>query len=180
MHIRLPHARRPVVAVFGGALFGAALVGAGPVVPGMWDRPACAETVMKAVSTEQPVAGTYNCFDRSLQTGLVSVGIDSDGAFATRVGQNGEYRYLHKTEDGGYIYEYDRPMLPHDKVRAAISALGWPKTSADLRGGNFAAAWNESHDFASAWAEITGQTQKPRSQLFTFYLDGKGKIESVK
>src|SRR6184192_2272120 len=80
MHIRLPHARRPVVAVFGGALFGAALVGAGPVVPGMWDRPACAETVMKAVSTEQPVAGTYNCFDRSLQTGLVSVGIDSDGA----------------------------------------------------------------------------------------------------
>ena len=87
MQLRLPRTGRPVVTVFGGVLLGALLVGAGPPVQAAWDRPACAETVMKAVATEQTVQGTYGCFDDTMKAGLQTIGIDSDGAFATRVGQ---------------------------------------------------------------------------------------------
>ena len=124
MQIRLPQTRGPVVTVFGGVLVGAFLAGAGPQMDRLWDRPSCAETVMKAVSTDKTVSGSYGCFDTNLQTGLQTIGIDSDNAFALKVGQNGEYHYVHKTADGGYVYEYDRPTRPHDKVQGAISALG--------------------------------------------------------
>ena len=46
--------------------------------------------------------------------------------------------------------------------------------------GDLSAAWHERHDLGAAWAEITGQTQRAHSQLFTFYLDGSGKISAVK
>ena len=166
--------------VFGGFVFGALLVGAGPQVTSFTDRPDCAETVMKAVSTEKTVQGSFNCFEPNMQAGLASIGIQSDGDFAKRVGQAGDYRFVHKTEDGGYVYEYDRPLKPHDKVRAALTALGVPGTSRDLRRGDVGAAWNERHDFGAAWAEITGQTQTAKSQVFTFYIDHEGKISAVK
>jgi len=180
MQVRLPRARGPVVTVFGGVLLGALLVGAGPPVQAAWDRPACAETVMKAVATEQTVQGTYGCFDDTMKVGLQTIGIDSDGAFATRVGQNGEYHFVHKTADGGYVYEYDRPTRPHDKMKGAISALGLPGTSRDVRRGDLVAAWNEHRDLGAAWAELTGQTQGEHSQVFTVYVDGHGKVRSVK
>jgi len=180
MQIRLPQTRGPVVTVFGGVLVGAFLAGAGPQMDRLWDRPSCAETVMKAVSTDKTVSGSYGCFDTNLQTGLQTIGIDSDNAFALKVGQNGEYHYVHKTADGGYVYEYDRPTRPHDQVQGAISALGLPRTSRDVERGDLSAAWHERHDLGAAWAEITGQTQRAHSQLFTFYLDGSGKISAVK
>ena len=166
--------------VFGGVIFGVVLAGAAPQVPSFWDRPACAETVMQAVATDQAVKGSYTCFDDSMQAGLQTIGIDSDNSFATKVGQKGEYHFLHKTADGGYVYEYDRPEHAHDKVRGAISALGLPGASRDVRRGDLAAAWNEHRDLGAAWAELTGQTQGAHSQLFTFYMDGKGRVSSVK
>src|SRR5437868_989487 len=78
LQISLPRLRRPAVTVFGAAIFGALLAGAGPQLPAMFEQPKCADTVMKAVSSDRPVAGTYNCFDGSLQMGLQSVGVDSD------------------------------------------------------------------------------------------------------
>lgn len=180
MHIRVPRTTRPMFGVIGGVAVGALLVGAGPRVPTMWDRPACPETVMKAVSTDRTVNGTYSCFDDGMKTGLQSIGIDSDGAFATRVGQAGEYHFVQKTADGGYVYEYDRQTRPHDKVQGAMLALGLPGTSRDIQHGNLQAAWNERHDLGAAWAELTGQTQGARSELFTFYLDGRGQVTSVK
>src|SRR5207247_331110 len=90
--------------------------------PRSGDRPACAETVMQAVATDQAVKGSYTCFDDSMQAGLQTIGIDSDNSFATRVGQNGEYHFLHKTADGGYVYEYDRPEHAHDQVKGANGA----------------------------------------------------------
>ena len=101
-------------------------------------------------------------------------------AFATRIGQEGDYRFLHKTEDGGYVYEYDRPTAPHDQVKAAAAALGWPRTAADLRSGNFAAVFTERHDLPAAWAEITGKTQNAESRLFTIYLGADGRITAIK
>jgi hypothetical protein len=180
MQIRLPRNRRPVVTVFGAAFIGALLAGGGPHLTSFMDRPACAETVMKAVSSDHTVKGTYNCFDTSMQVGLASLGIQSDAEFATRVGQNGDYRFVQKTADGGYVYEYDRPMQPHDKVRGALLSLGIPSTSRDLRRGDIGAAWNERHDLGAAWAEITGQTQMAKSQVFTFYLDESGKVTAVR
>ncbi len=135
---------------------------------------------MKAVASDQPVAGTYNCFDGNLQMGLQSVGIDSDSAFATRIGQAGDYRYLRKTEDGGYVYEYDRPMTPHDKFKGAVVALGLPETSADMRGGKLGAALTVKRDLRAAWAEISGRTQNAESKLYTFYVGTDGKITAVK
>ena len=38
-------------------------------------------------------------FDTDMQTGLQSIGIDSDSAFATKVGTNGDYHYVRKTQD---------------------------------------------------------------------------------
>ena len=156
----LPRGPRPVVTVFGGVIFGALLAGAGPQLPNLWDRPACAETVMKAVSTDKPVTGAYACFDNNLQEGLSSAGIDSDTAFATRVGKSGSYHYLHKTEDGGYVYEYDRPQTPHNQVQSAIAAL-------------------KRRDVFAAWDEITGQTQKSTSKVYTLYFNGNGKVTAV-
>ena len=179
MQFHLPSSKRPVMTVFGAAAFGALLAGAGPQVTTMWDRPACAEKVMHAVSTDSTVNGSFGCFSNSLQTGLHTIGVDSDKSFADRIGQNGEYHFVHKTADGGYVYEYDRPLQPHDKVKGAMVALGLPGTTVDLRRGNLAAAWNERHDLGAAWAEITGQTQQDHSTMFTFYLDGSGKVSAV-
>jgi hypothetical protein len=147
----------------------------------MLDRPpSCAETVMRAVSTDRPVAGTYNCFAGNLQLGLQSVGIDSDSAFATTIGQDGDYRLLHRTEDGGYVYEYDHPTTPHDKVKGAVVALGLTRTSADMRRGDIGAAMTVRPDLRGAWAELTGQTQHAESKLYTIYVDGQGKITAIK
>jgi hypothetical protein len=180
MQIRLPGHRWPAVAVFGGIAVGALLAVGTPRLSDFVDRPSCPETVMKAVSSEKAVSGTYDCFEPSMKVGLASIGIQSDEEFAVRVGQNGDYRYLQKTEDGGYVYEYDRPTRPHDKVLGALNAIGLPSTSRDLRRGDLGAAWAERHDLGAAWAEITGQTQRAHSQLFTFYLDPGGKISAVK
>lgn len=180
MHIHVPRNKRPVATIFGGVVFGALLAGAGPQVPGFWDRPACPETVMRAVSTDQTVHGTYACFDDSMQTGLQTIGIDSDSAFAQRVGQNGEYHFVQKTADGGYVYEYDQQTRRHDKVQGAMQALGLPGTSRDVQRGDIGAAWNERHDLGAAWAELTGRTQGAKSALFTFYLDARGKVTAVK
>ena len=180
MQIRLPHNSRPVVTVLGAAAVGALLAGVGPQVTSFMDRPACAEKVMKAVSSDSTVTGTYDCFDTGMQVGLASLGIQSDQEFALRVGQNGEYRFVQKTADGGYVYEYDRPTRPHDRMLGALGALGVPGTSRDLRRGDVAAAWKERHDVGAAWEEITGQTQRAKSQVFTVYLDGSGKVNAVK
>jgi hypothetical protein len=181
MQIRLPQNRRPVMTVFGAAAVGALLAGAGPQLTSRFmDRPACAEKVMKAVASDQAVKGTYNCFDSGMQTGLASLGIQSDEEFASRVGQNGDYNFVQKTVDGGYVYEYDRPTQPHDKLLGALNALGVPGTSRDLRRGDVGAAWNEPHDLGAAWSEITGDTQKAKSSIFTFYMDGSGKVTAVK
>jgi len=180
MHIRLPRLRRPVVTVFGAAAFGALLAGAGPQVPTMLDRPSCLDTVMRAVASDRAVSGTYNCFDSNLQMGLQSVGIDSDSAFAARIGQDGDYRFVHKTEDGGYVYEFDRPTTPHDKFKGVVVALGLPETSADMRGGKLGAALTVRRDLRAAWAEISGKTQNAESKLYTFYVGADGKITAVK
>lgn len=174
------HIGRPVLSVFGGALFGAVIAVSGPQVPALLDRPSCAETVMKAVSTDKPVTGTLACFNKHYQTNLKTVGVDSDSAFATKIGNRGQYRYVRKTDDNGYVYEFDKPMSPHDSVRGAISAMGVPKIWSDVRRGDIAAAWSEVNDFRAAWKEITGQTQGARSSIFVFYLDPDGKINTVK
>jgi hypothetical protein len=180
MRIPLTRPTRPTILVFGSVMVGVLIAGGGPQVGGMWDRPACAEKVMKAVSTDKPVAGTIGCFDHGLQNGLQTLGIDSDRSFATRVGQNGEYHFVHKTADGGYVYEYDRLTAQHDRWQGALTDLGWSKITADLKRGDLGAAWREVNDFGAAWAEVSGQTQRPQSTLFTFYLDGGGKVTSVK
>jgi hypothetical protein len=115
---------------------------------------------MQAVATERPVDGSYHCFDTNLQNGLQAAGIDSDSAFAARIGHSGSYHYLHKTEDGGYVYEYDRTVSKHNPVQGALNAL-------------------KKGDLYLAWAEITGQTQKSSSKVYTLYLDGDGKITAV-
>ena len=180
MHIPVRRPTRPMFSVIGGVAFGALLVGAGPQIPSFLDRPSCAETVMKAVSSDKAVAGTYSCFDGSMQSGLQTIGIDSDSAFATRVGQGGQYHFVQKTADGGYVYEYVRQTRKHDQLQGAMRALGLPGTSRDVRHGDIPAALNERRDLGAAWAELTGQTQGDKSQLFTFYLDGSGKVTSVK
>lgn len=180
MHIHVPRGGRPMVTVFGGVVLGALLAGAAPRVPAFWDRPACAEKVMEAVSTDKTVHGTYACFDDGMQTGLQTLGIDSDKAFADKVGQDGDYHFVQKTADGGYVYEYDRQTRKHDKVQGAMLALGLPGTSRDVQRGDIGAALNERHDLGAAWAELTGQTQGDKSELFTFYMDGSGKVTSVK
>jgi len=180
MRIRLPAYSRSVFTFLGAAAAGAVVAGGIPQIASAWDRPACTETVMRAVSSASPVAGSYSCFDASLQMGLQTIGVSSDQTFATQIGQNGHYRFVQKTRDGGYVYEYDRELQPHDEMAGAVIALGLPKTSLDLRNGDLAAAWNERHDFGAAWAEITGQTQRDHSQMYTFYIDGDGKVSAVK
>jgi hypothetical protein len=146
--------------VLGGIVLGALLAVAGLQAFALVDRPRCAETVMRGVATEKTVNGIYGCFDRDLQEGLSSAGIDSDSTFAKRVGRSGTYHYLHKTEDGGYVYEYDRFVSPHNQVQAAVEAL-------------------KNRNVGLAWAEITGQTQKSSSKVYTLYLDGDGKVSAV-
>lgn len=179
-HTHLTLSRRPIFMVIAGALLGAVVAFAGPQVPNVLDRPGCAETVMRAVSSDKAVNGTYACFERGLQLGLVSIGVDSDSTFAERVGENGDYHFLHKTADGGYVFEYDRPTTPHDRFKGAISALAVPQMRADVRRWKLLAAWNEPHDVWLAWAELTGQTQNDESRLFTIYIGGDGKITAVK
>jgi hypothetical protein len=180
MYVRLPEWGRPIFTIAAGVMLGAFFAGAGPQIVAGFDRPACAETVMKAVSTDHTVQGAYGCFDKGMQLGLLSIGVDSDSAFAERIGQNGDYRFLRKTQDGGYVYEYDRPTTPHDSVQGAVSALGLPQMRKDLRQGNFLAAWNVKHDLPLAWAEITGKTQNQESRLFTVYVGSDGKIDAIK
>jgi hypothetical protein len=179
-YIRLPQSGKPIFTVLAGALLGAVVAFAGPQVPAALDRPGCAETVMRAVSSDRTVNGTFACFSGALQAGLLTVGVDSDSAFADRIGQNGEYNFLHKTADGGYVYEYDRPKTPHDRFKGAIGALGVPQMRSDVRHGNFLAAWKEPRDMRLAWAEITGQTQHDESRLFTIYVGADGRITAVK
>jgi hypothetical protein len=160
MEIPLPQGKRPIVTVFGAVAFGALLAGAGPQVPNLFDRPACGETVMKAVSTEKPVSGTLGCFNDDLQMGLSSAGIDTDQEFASRIAKSGSYHYLHKTEDGGYVYEYDRNMTPHNQLQGAIDAL-------------------KRRDVVAAWSEITGASQHPTSKVYTLYFNSQGKVAAV-
>jgi hypothetical protein len=160
MDIRLPRGKPPTVTVFGGLALGALLASVGMQMPVFWDRPACAETVMQAVSTEKPVEGAYACFDLNLQDGLSTAGIDSDRAFAARIGHSGTYRYLHKTEDGGYVYEYDREISRHNQVAGAWDAV-------------------RKGDVPRAWAELTGQTQRSSSKVYTLYVDAAGKVKAV-
>jgi hypothetical protein len=178
MRIHLTRDRGPYLAAF--AVFVAFFVGAAPQIPNMWQRPACADTVMHAVSSSKPVHGTFACFNSDMQTGLQSIGISSDRAFAERVGTSGDYHYVNKTADGGYVYEYDRPLKPHDRVRGALAALAVTRTAADVRRGDLRAALGERPNLGAAWAEITGATQNEKSTVFTFYLDGNGKITAVK
>jgi hypothetical protein len=179
-YIRLPQTGRPLFIGAAGAIVGALLMYAGPQVASAMDRPACAETVMQAVATDKAVDGTYSCFDRGLQLGLMTIGVNSDSSFADRIGQDGEYHFLRKTADGGYVYEYDRPTTPHDRFKGMIGALAVPQTRIDVRHGNFLAAWHEPRDLRLAWAEITGQTQNTESRLFTFYVGSDGKITAIK
>jgi hypothetical protein len=180
MRLHLGTNRRPVATVFGAVIFGVLIAGGGPRLTSFFERPACAEKVMQAISTDHAVSGSYDCFDTDMQIGLQSVGIDSDKALADRIGIRGEYHFVQKTQDGGYVYEYDHAMKPHDQVKGAIVALGLPGTQRDLRHGDLGAAWNERHDLPAAWAELTGQTQGEKSQVLTFYLDRGGKISAVK
>ena len=179
-YIRLPEAGRSFFIAAAGAIVGALLMYAGPQVATAMDRPACAETVMHAVSTDKAVNGAYACFDRGLQLGLLTIGVNSDSSFADRVGQDGEYHFLRKTADGGYVYEYDRATTPHDRFTGVISALALPQTRVYVRRGNFLAAWHESRNLRLAWGEITGQTQNTESRLFTFYMSPDGKITGIK
>ena len=178
--IRLPESGRPWFMAAVGVIVGALAVYAGPQVVAAMDRPSCAETVMQAVSSDQRVHGTWGCFDQSMQMGLVTIGVNSDSSFADRIGQDGDYHFLRKTADGGYVYEYDRPTTPHDRFTGMLSALKLPQTRIDVRHGNFLAAWQESRDLRRAWAEITGQTQNTESRLFTFYIGSDGRITAVK
>ncbi|HET9783290.1 MAG TPA: hypothetical protein VFR33_16135 [Candidatus Dormibacteraeota bacterium] len=179
-YIRLPQSGRPWFIAIAGAIVGALFTYAGPQVVNAMDRPSCAETVMQAVSTETTVNGTYGCFDRGLQLGLLTIGVNSDSSFADRIGQSGEYHFLRKTADGGYVYEYDRATTPHDRFQGMFSALSLPQTRIDFRHGNFLAAWNEPHNLRKAWAEISGQTQNTESRLFTFYVGPDGRITAIK
>jgi len=160
MQLPLPHGKRPIATVFGAVAFGALLAGAGPQVPNMFDRPACGETVMKAVSSDKPVSGAVGCFDGDLRTGLSSAGIDNDQQFADRIGKSGAYHYVKKTADGGYVYEYDRNMTPHNQLQAALNAL-------------------KRRDVVGAWSEITGETQHPTSKVYTLYFNNTGKVTAV-
>lgn len=169
-----------VLTVVVSAVFGAGVALGASGLLAARDRPTCVETVMKAVSSDQPVNGSYECFDTRERLGLSTVGIDSDQAFAMRVGQNGEYHYVRKTADGGYVYEYDRARSPHDRIKGTFAMLGLPKIAAALQRGDIGAAWSVPNDFRKAWSEITGQSQNESSDLYTFYLDGNGKIMSVK
>lgn len=179
-HIHLPRPGRPIITVIAGAMAGALVAFVGPQIPSALDRPGCAETVMRAVSSDQTVKGSYGCFSKSLQAGLLTVGVDSDRSFADHIGQNGEYHFLHKTADGGYVYEYDRPTTPHDRFKGVIGALAVPQMRADVRRGNILAVWSEPHDVRRAWAEITGQTQNDESRLFTIYVGSNGRITAIK
>ena len=78
MQIHMPHSRGPVLTVFGGVIFGAVLAGAGPQVPAFWDRPACAETVMQAVSSGKVV----NPYDRDQEQGWDHVDFVIDALLA--------------------------------------------------------------------------------------------------
>ena len=178
--IRLPESGRPWFMAAAGVIVGALFVYAGPQVVSAMDQPTCAEIVMQAVSSDQTVKGTWGCFDQGMQMGLVTIGVNSDSSFADRIGQDGEFHFLHKTADSGYTYEYDRPTTPHDRFTGMLSALKLPQTRIDVRHGNFLAAWQESRDLRRAWAEITGQTQNTESRLFTFYIGSDGRITAVK
>ena len=160
MQIPLPHGKRPIATMFGAVAFGVLLAGAGPQLPNLLDRPACGETVMKAVSTEKPVSGTLGCFDKDLLTGLSSAGIDTDEEFANRIGKTGTYRFVHKTEDGGYVYEFDRNTSPHNQLQGALSAL-------------------RRRDVGAAWSEITGASLHPTSKVYTLYFNSNGKVTAV-
>jgi hypothetical protein len=179
-YIRIPQSRRSIFAILAAAMLGAVVGFTAPQMSSALDRPHCAETVMRAVSTDKSVNGTYACFDRGLQLGLLTIGVNSDSTFADRIGQQGDYHFLHKTADGGYIYEYDRPTTPHDRFQGLFSALALPQTRMDVRHMNFLAAWHEQRDLKLAWAEITGQTQNDESRLFTIYVGSDGKITAVK
>jgi hypothetical protein len=167
--------KRTVFSVLVAAFVGGALVGFSPQLPALIDRPACTERVMKALSTEQPVNGSYECFDKAYQVRLVGSGVDSDRAFAKQIGQNGRYHFLRKTDDGGYAYEYDQMLNPHSGLSAVANSfsLAWD----GVRHGDLTSPWLP---LEVTWNELTGQAQGSSSNFLVFYLDKDGKIARVK
>ena len=162
MQMRIPRPDRSVLTLLGAAFVGAILVGGGAQMSSLWDRPpACTETVMKALSSDQTVKGSFSCFDIDIQGGLQRHGVFSDSTFASELGHNGDYSFVQKTQDAGCVYEYDRLGSPHNRVTGALTALY---------------RLNPRY----AWMEITGQTQHATSIIYTFYVDGNGKISQVR
>jgi hypothetical protein len=161
MELRIPRPDRSVLTLLGAAFLGAILAGGGSQIVPLMDRPTCAETVMKALSSEQTVDGTFGCFNTDMQSGLQIHGVYSDSTFAAELGHNGDYRFVQKTQDGGYVYEYDRLASPHNRFAGAMSQL-------------------ERLNVSAAWMEITGQTQHATSIIYTFYVGRDGKINAVK
>ncbi len=166
---------RALFMVLGAAVFGGSVVAFAPQVPILLDRPACVDTVMRAVSSSHPVGGTYNCFEKNFQARLDSQGIDSDQAFAAKVGQSGRYRLVGKTDDGGYAYEFDKAVFPHDgraTVRTALD-VAWKRVS----GGDIGGAWIPVQ---VTWNEVTGQNEGSVSVLVVLYADDQGKVWRIK
>jgi hypothetical protein len=162
MQMRIPRPDRSVLTLLGAAFVGAILASGGTQMASLWDRPpTCTETVMKALSTDHTVNGTFSCFDIDIQSGLQRHGVFSDSTFASELGHSGDYSFVQKTQDGGYVFEYDRLGSPHNRVTGALTAL----YRLNPRG---------------AWMEITGQTQQATSIIYTFYVDRDGKISQVK
>ena len=130
---------------------------------------------MHAVASSHPVYGTYDCFEKQMQLRLEQQGIDSDQSFAARVGQSGSYHLVGKTDDGGYAYEFDKPVFPHDgraTVRQSL-AVGWTK----VRGGDIGGAWVPVQ---VTWNELTGQNTGSVSVLVVVYADDHGKVWRIK
>lgn len=166
--------KRTIATAVGAALFGGSIVAFTPQVSVLLDRPACVETVMKAVSTDRPVDGTYSCFDPQYQGRLSRIDITSDQTFATKVGHAGQYHFLGKTPDGGYAYEYDEPLFPHNGWPIVRTSLGvaWQ----GVRRGDLTSA---RIPFEVAWNEATGKTQLWSSALLVIYTDPDGKIARI-
>ena len=130
---------------------------------------------MHAVSSAQPVAGTYGCFESQMQARLEAQGIDSDQSFASKVGQSGRYHLVGQTDDGGYAYEFDKPVFPHDgraTVRKSLE-VGWTK----VQGGDIGGAWIPVQ---VTWNEVTGQNEGSISVLVVVYADDQGKVWRIK
>ncbi len=156
-------------------MFGGWVVAISPQVPLLFDRPACADTVMQAVSSQHPIDGTYDCFEKNLQTQLEAQGVDSDAAFAAKVGKSGRYHLVGKTGDGGYAFEYDRAVFPHDGKAAVRKSVGvaWER----VRGGDVGALLIPVQ---VTWGELTRANEGTERAVIVLYVDDQGKVWRVK